>query len=99
MKPSRVHFTCVWKQKATLEMVVQSYVLLPRLRVVTVSCVWLRTYLFMYLFRYFLLLCIDAETFQHPIHPTWDVVLEKVTLLGISQSNLPASFGFQLPGA
>lgn len=92
MKPSRVHFTCVWKQKATLEMVVQSYVLLPRLRVVTVSCVWLRTYLFMYLFRYLLLLCIDAETFQHPIHPTCDVCFRE----GNFTRHIPKQFAFQL---
>lgn len=50
MKPSHVHFTCVWKQKATVEIVVQSYVLLPRVRVVTVFCVCLRKYLFIYVF-------------------------------------------------
>lgn len=103
MKPSHVHFTCVWKQKATVEIVVQSYVLLPRVRVVrvvrkVVSFLCLLEKIFIYLRIYCCCASMQRLSSIPSILPAM-FVLEKVTLLSISQSNLPASFGFQLLGA
>lgn len=45
-----------------------------------------------YLFTYLLLLCIDAETFQHPIHPTCDVCFRE----GNFTQHIPKQFACQL---